>query len=127
MTASSNCRADQLRAELTRRGFRLLNRVVEPAVKAGVGSPLPVGVGLVVLETTGRSSGKRRSVPLLAARVGSTVVTSTVRGDSQWTRNAEADDEVAVWVGGHRRAGTATIDRGPLTVATVRLGPTRGD
>ncbi len=90
-------------------------------MKRGVGSPLPIGLGLVVLETTGRTSGKTRSVPLVAARLGDRVITSTVRDDSQWTKNAEADGEVAVWVGGRRREGTASIDRGPLTVASVTL------
>jgi hypothetical protein len=36
-------------------------------------------------------------------------------------RNALADPRVAVWVGGRRRSGTATIDAGPLQVATVAL------
>jgi hypothetical protein len=111
----------ELQRRGTRAAFRTLNQVVLPAVKAGIGSPLPIGVGLVVLETTGRTSGLPRQVPLVATRLGSSIRVSTVRRDSQWVRNALADPRVAVWVGGRRRSGTATVDAGPLQVATVAL------
>ncbi|KAG1648676.1 Steroid C26-monooxygenase [Nymphon striatum] len=54
----SDAKADfqAARAELTQAGFRLLNSVIEPAVKSGVGNPFPVGAGAVVLEVTGRKS-----------------------------------------------------------------------
>lgn len=119
MTSTSIC--TDLRADLSRQAFRALNRVVVPAVKRGIGSPLPVGIGLVVLETTGRKSGLPREVPLVAARLGDTVMTSTVRPRSLWTRNVEATPEVAMWVGGRRRDGSAHVERGSLTVATVSL------
>ena len=105
--------------EATRRAFSALNAVVRPAVQAGLGNPFPIGAGAVVLETTGRRSGLPRLVPVLSTRKGDTLTVSTVRSDSQWIRNAEADANVAVWLGGRRREAVATVRRGPLN--TVRL------
>lgn len=105
--------------DLTRDAFRRLNRVVKPLVKAGLASPLPIGLGAVVLETTGRVSGQPREVPLLGFRVGDRVVVSTVRERSQWVRNLEADDAAAVWYCGRRHDARATIQRGPLNVVTL--------
>lgn len=103
-------------------GFRALNRVVRPLAKRGVGSPFPLGAGLVVLETTGRKSGLRREVPLVGARVGDRVVVSTVRSSSQWIRNVQADPAVHVWLDGQRRPATATLQQGPLRIATLAIG-----
>jgi len=109
----------QLVESTTRRAFSTLNAVVRPAVQAGLGNPFPIGAGAVVLETTGRRSGLPRLVPVLSTRAGDTLNVSTVRADSQWIRNAEADSNVAVWLGGQRRSAVATVRRGPLN--TVRL------
>jgi hypothetical protein len=103
-------------------GFRTLNRVVRPLAKGGVVSPPPIGTGLVVLETTGRRSGRKREVPLLAVRLGDRVLVSTVRRRSQWVRNVEADADVHVWLGGDRRPAVATIQRGPFSIATLAVG-----
>jgi len=104
---------------IARRGFAALNAVVRPAVQSGIGNPFLIGAGIVVIETTGRVSGLARLVPVLSTRTGNTLTVSTVRSDSQWIRNAEADSNVAVWLGGRRREATATVSRGRLN--TIRL------
>ena len=109
------------RADVTKAAFRMLNSFVEPAVKAGVANPLPVGAGAIVLEVTGRVSGKARRVPLLASRLCGKLAVSTVRDDSQWLKNVEADPAVTVWLNGKPRAATASITRGPLNLVMLDL------
>jgi hypothetical protein len=101
--------------------FRTLNKIVDPLVRSGAVSPLPLGVGLVVVETTGRVTGRTRPVPLVAARVGDRLITSTVRSRSQWLRNLEATPAAAVWLGGTPRPATARVRRGLLSVAELDL------
>jgi F420H(2)-dependent quinone reductase len=108
------------------RFFRALNRVVEPVVRAGLGSSL-AGPGAFVVETTGRRSGKRRRVPLLGKRIGDTIVVSTIRADSQWVRNLEHDPVADVWLAGRPRRATATVIRlRGATIASLRLEPRCG-
>ena len=101
--------------------FDALNAVVRPAVRVGLGNPLPVGGGLVLVETTGRRSGLPRQAPLVAGRVGNSLVVSTVRADSQWLRNLEAEPRVRVWLAGRARSDTASVRRGRLNIATLTL------
>jgi deazaflavin-dependent oxidoreductase (nitroreductase family) len=114
-------RVADAQAALTRTVFRTLNSVVQPAVRAGAGNPLPVGGGAIVLETTGRVSGEPRRVPLVATRVGGRLAVSTVRGDSQWLRNIETNPNVTVHLGGEPRSATATVRRGALNTVLLSL------
>ena len=110
-------------AVIEQRAFRTFNRMVRPLLEAGIGNPLPVGVGASVFETTGRSTGRARSVPLLTARFGDRLVASTVRGNSHWLANLEATPDAHVKLCGVRRAARAAVKRGPLNVAVFDLAP----
>jgi hypothetical protein len=105
--------------DVTQELFRSLNRFVKPVVKAGLGSPLPIGLGAVVVESTGRKSGVVREVPVLGLRLGSKVFVTTVRDNSQWMKNLEASDEAGVWYCGERHGARASVQRGPLNVVTL--------
>ena len=59
--------------------FSGLNSVVTPNLRAGFGTPGPCANGIVLLETTGRKSGRIINVPLVAVSFGNVVVVSTVR------------------------------------------------
>jgi F420H(2)-dependent quinone reductase len=114
----------EIRTSIPPEVYRAINSVLRPAIKRGVGSPLPVGLGWIVLEVTGRKSGKVREVPLLAARAGDTLMVSTVRENSQWLANLQAEPNVAVWMNGRRRPMIASAMRGVGPVAyTVVLRP----
>jgi len=80
-----------------------------------------VGGGVIVLETTGRRTGLARQIPLVAWRVGKTLKVSTVRSDSDWVANLEANDLGAVWINGRRSEVHGEIERGSLTVATLTV------
>lgn len=96
--------------DVERQFFRMLNRIVEPRVRAGWASPRLVPGGFVVLETKGRRSGRRSRVPLAAIRVQDLVLVSTFRGRrSQWVRNAVADPEVRYWLRGRPRRARAYV------------------
>jgi len=84
---------------------KLLNPLVKAAARAGL--PLP---GLVILETTGRRSGKPRRTPVGKALVGDTLWVVAEHGlRASYVRNIEADRRVRVRVGRRWRTGTAHV------------------
>jgi deazaflavin-dependent oxidoreductase (nitroreductase family) len=90
--------------------FRTLNRVVEPVVRAGIGSPRIAPSGFIVLETRGRKTGRLRRSPLAATRIGSHVFVATLRGNrSQWVRNLAAQPYTRFWLGGYPRDTRAFV------------------
>lgn len=90
--------------------FRMLNRLVEPRIRAGCASPRLVPGGLVVLEVTGRQSGRRSRVPVVATRIQDHLVVGTFRGArSQWVRNLAANPNARVWLRGRARPAIATV------------------
>jgi deazaflavin-dependent oxidoreductase (nitroreductase family) len=91
--------------------YSALNRILEPLIRAGMGSsPCFAPFGATVLEVAGRTSGKVRKVPLLAASIGDLMVVSTVRPNrSQWIRNLAANPEVRFWRGGRARTASAYV------------------
>jgi deazaflavin-dependent oxidoreductase (nitroreductase family) len=87
----------------------LTARLANPLVKAaaGAGAPLP---GLVILETTGRKSGRARRIPVGKAMEGDTLWVVAEHGwKAGYVRNIEADPRVRVKVGPRWRTGTAQL------------------
>lgn len=98
------------RQKLERNFFRLLNAVVEPAVRRGLGSPRFLPAGLIVLETVGFKTGIERRTPLAATRLGKYVFVSTFRADrSFWIRNLRKQPRVSFYQGGRRRTAEAFV------------------
>ena len=88
----------------------MLNRVVEPAVRRGIGSPRFVPGGLIVLETVGYKSGERRRTPLVATRLGKFVFVTTARGErSFWVKNLQKQPRVTFYLGGRPRQAKAFV------------------
>ena len=75
-----------LRNTPARQLFELINKMVEPLVRLGFGSP-NAGPGLVVVEATGHRTGLPRRVPLLGLRAAESVIT-TFRPNSTWVRDS---------------------------------------
>lgn len=99
----------QMLTEFQNQFFSSLNFWAEPLIRAGLGNPLFWPTGTIVVETTGRKSGRKINVPVLAMRLGEMVVFSTVRSDSQWLKNIVANPEVRYWLAGQPREAQASI------------------
>lgn len=89
--------------------FKALNQVAEPLIRAGLGNPVCWPAGAIVLETTGRKTGRRYKVPLLAMRFGSLLLVSTVRRRSQWLKNLARHPSTRYWLGGRLHEARAFV------------------
>jgi deazaflavin-dependent oxidoreductase (nitroreductase family) len=90
--------------------FRMLNRIAEPRIRAGFGSPCLTPGGFIVLETRGRKTGRLSRIPLAATRIQDHVVVGTFRGGrSQWVRNLAAHPDIRFWLGGRPREAKAFL------------------
>jgi deazaflavin-dependent oxidoreductase (nitroreductase family) len=106
--------------------YRAVNAVLEPAIRAGLGAPRLSPAGFLVVEMTGRKSGKLRRVPLAALRLGDHVLIGTVRGErSLWVRNLAANGDARVWLRGRAREVHAFVlrpsgsDRAPRALTSA--------
>jgi hypothetical protein len=89
--------------------FTGLNQFAEPLIRAGFGNPILFPAGTIVIETTGRTTGCKINLPVLATRIGDLVVFSTVRRNAQWVRNLAAKPDVRYWLAGRQREATAFV------------------
>ena len=89
--------------------FNSLNQLVSPLLRAGVGFPCFAPVGAILLETTGRRSGRKIKIPVLATRLGRLLLVSTVRSRSPWMKNLAATPEVRYWLGGREIKAQAFV------------------
>ena len=104
--------------------FRTLNRFAEPLAEAGCFSPEFWPTGLILLETTGRRSGRKHRTPVLAMMMDDHVIVRTFRGErSEWFKNLRANPEVSYWAGGRKRQARATVHTPGEECQTDRLPP----
>ncbi len=83
---------------------------------------------MVILVTTGRVSGEQREVPVSAIRLGGKIVVATVRSNSQWFKNLQADPRAMIWIGGRERAAVAKLEKHhDLNLATLTLNESQQD
>ena len=94
---------------LESRFFESLNQLIDPMLRAGFGFPCFAPAGAILLETTGRRSGRKRTVPVLATRVGRLLLVSTARSRSQWMKNLAATPDVRYWLGGREYEAVAFV------------------
>jgi len=111
--------------------FTGLNQFAEPLIRAGFGNPIFFPTGTIVVETTGRKTGRKINIPVLATRIGELVVFSTVRSNSkygskygsQWVKNLAANPDVRYWLAGAPREATAFVFTPDLDSSTDNLPP----
>ncbi len=76
-----------------------------------LGAKWMYGAPILLLTTTGRKSGEKRTAPLLFLEDGERVVIVGSQGgmskDPQWVKNIDADPNVELEIGSRKRAMTA--------------------
>ncbi len=76
----------------------------------------------MILVTTGRVSGEPREVPVSAIRLGDRIIVATVRSNSQWFKNLQADPRAVIWIGGREQQAVAKLEKHhDLNLATLTL------
>jgi deazaflavin-dependent oxidoreductase (nitroreductase family) len=100
---------------LMRRSLHTLNRLMVPALRAGLGPWLgsPLGGWVLLARVRGRRTGLVREVPLsYLIADGSIWVVAGLGGNSQWLLNLRADPRVEVVLPGRTVACTAEVVTG---------------
>ena len=104
-------------------GFRVLNAVVNPVVKAALRSPLHriLSSSLVVLSYSGRRSGQRHSLPVQYARDGEAFVVVAAWPDKKrFSRNLRGGGPVTVVHRGRRLRGLGRVVKEPAEAQRLR-------
>ena len=83
-------------------------KVINPILGLLLRSPLhsPISKRLLLLEFTGRKSGKRYRLPITYVQDGAALLLST---QSRWKTNLRGGARVTAWLGGKQRLGTAEL------------------
>jgi deazaflavin-dependent oxidoreductase (nitroreductase family) len=103
--------------------FTTFNQVAEPLIRAGFANPVCWPTGAIVLETTGRKSGRTYKVPVLGARIGSLLLISSVRRRSQWLKNLAAHPHMRYWLAGRLHGATAFVIAPGLATPSLESMP----
>ena len=104
--------------------FQTLNRFLEPVAESGCFSPEFWPTGLILLETTGRRSGRPHRTPVLAMIMDDHVIVRTFRGErSDWFKNLRAKPEVSYWAGNAWKRAQATVNTPGEEYETKYLPP----
>jgi NAD(P)-dependent dehydrogenase (short-subunit alcohol dehydrogenase family) len=111
--AVSSAQRRQIGPDLHRTGFiRFMNRVLSPILR----SPLhwPVSKALLLVEFTGRKTGKHYSIPIEYRRRGNVISFHTA---APWWKNLRGGAPVRLWLGGRPVNSTAEVITDPVVVA----------
>lgn len=116
----------QILFDLQKEFLSSFNKIAEPIIRAGFGNPLLWPTGTIVVETTGRKSGRKINIPVLATRIAGVVIFSTVRRNSQWLKNLSANSEVRYWLAGKPVEASASVITPDEEIAFGKL-PSQAD